>query len=113
MTAIQDRLHAILDRVKIASKGRDNVKLIAVSKTKSSAMIQEVFEAGQFLFGENRVQEARDKAPVLPKTIDWHMIGPLQNNKVKYCPSIFSTIHTIHRSDTALLLNQKFLQLLL
>jgi len=107
MTAIQNRLFAFLDRVKIASNGRDNIKLIAVSKTKPSKMIQELFEAGQVHFGENRVQEARDKAPVLPDTIDWHMIGPLQNNKVKYCPSIFSTIHTIHRSDTASLLNQQ------
>lgn len=70
-------------------------------------MILEAFQAGQVRFGENRVQEARDKQPLLPSEIDLHLIGPLQKNKAKYCPAIFSTIHTIHRFDVAEALNEK------
>lgn len=106
-TRVQDQLLEVQDRIQRASMGRNNVTLIAVSKTKPSDLIKELFDAGHLKFGENRVQEARNKAAILPDAIDWHLIGPLQNNKAKYCPSIFSTIHTIHRVDTALLLNQK------
>lgn len=107
MDSIKERLEEVLDRIKEASGGRNNVKLIAVSKTKPVEMILDAFNAGQVTFGENRVQEARDKAPQLPTEIDWHLIGPLQKNKAKYCPAIFSTIHTIHRSDIAIELNNR------
>ncbi len=107
MNSIQDRLAEVLYRIKEASGNRNNVKLIAVSKTKPVEMVLEAFNAGQARFGENRVQEARDKSKELPKELDWHLIGPLQKNKVKYCPDIFSTIHTIHRSDVALELNKR------
>jgi len=102
MMSIEERLRLILERIKAASGNRDNVKLIAVSKTKPVQMILEAFEAGQTRFGENKVQEARDKHKEIPENLDWHLIGPLQKNKAKYCPSIFSTIHTIHRPDVAL-----------
>jgi hypothetical protein len=109
MDRIKDRLEQVLDRIKQAAGKRDNVKLIAVSKTKPVAMILETFQAGQIRFGENKVQEARDKVPELPTQLDWHLIGPLQKNKAKYCPSLFSTIHTIHRADVAQELNKKCL----
>ena len=107
MSRIADNLTEIQERIRKASSGRDNVKLIAVSKTKPAEMVLEAFQAGQICFGENRVQEARDKHAQLPPELDWHLIGPLQKNKVKYCPAVFSTIHTIHRLDVAELLNEK------
>jgi len=107
MNRIKDNLEEVLQRIQQASAGRDNVKLIAVSKTKPIEMILDAFQAGQVRFGENRVQEARDKHPQLPAELDWHLIGPLQKNKAKYCPEIFSTIHTIHRFDVAETLDEK------
>jgi PLP dependent protein len=107
MTGIRERLAEVLQRIRDAAGNRDNVKLIAVSKTKPAALVLEAFQAGQIRFGENRVQEARDKAPLLPPEIDWHLIGPLQRNKAKYCPGLFSTIHTLHRADVATALDDR------
>ena len=111
MKSIEERLAEVLEQIKTASGNRSNVKLIAVSKTKPVSKILEVFQSGQKRFGENRVQEAREKHSQLPPELDWHLIGPLQKNKAKYCPSIFSTIHTIHRADVASSLNKKCLEL--
>ncbi len=108
MKSIEERLAEVKQKIKEASGNRQNVKLIAVSKTKPVAMISQAFQVGQFRFGENRVQEARDKCQQLPSEIEWHLIGPLQKNKVKYCPSTFSVIHTIHRADIAVALNEKY-----
>ena len=110
MIDIRENLARIIERIKNASGNRNNVKLIAVSKTKSAELIMEAFRAGQTRFGENRVQEAKEKSAQLPAEIDWHLIGPLQKNKARFCPSIFSTIHTIHRSDVAKILNEKSVQ---
>lgn len=71
------------------------VSLIAVSKTKPLAEIMELYEAGQRIFGENRVQELTEKYEQLPKDIQWHLIGHLQSNKVKYIASFVSMIHSI------------------
>lgn len=82
------------------------VRLVAVSKTKPAEAIAELYEAGQRLFGENRVQELVDKQLALPSDIAWHAIGHLQTNKVKYIAPFVSLIHgveslrlleTIHR----------------
>ena len=62
----------------------DNVKLIAVSKTKPIELLKEAYELGERNFGENRVQEIMEKYEALPKDIHWHFIGHLQRNKVKY-----------------------------
>lgn len=70
-------------------------KLIAVSKTKSQAEIQEAYDAGQRVFGENQVQELVDKYEALPKDIEWHLIGHLQTNKVKYIAPFISFIHSV------------------
>lgn len=72
-------------------------RLIAVSKTKPGALIMEAYEAGQRLFGENKVQELCAKYEELPKDIEWHMIGHLQSNKVKY---IAPFVHMIHGVDS-------------
>ena len=71
------------------------VRLIAVSKTKSVESIAEAYAAGQRIFGENMVQELVEKYAVLPKDIEWHLIGHLQTNKVKYIAPFISMIHSV------------------
>jgi pyridoxal phosphate enzyme (YggS family) len=70
-------------------------KLIAVTKTHSPAVIQEAYDAGHRAFGENKVQEMTEKAEQLPKDIEWHLIGHLQTNKVKYMAAFVSMIHAV------------------
>ncbi|TWI98066.1 hypothetical protein JN11_03145 [Mucilaginibacter frigoritolerans] len=72
-----------------------NVKLIAVSKTKPAEDVQEAYDAGQRLFGENMVQELVEKYEHLPKDIQWHLIGHLQSNKVKYIAPFISMIQSV------------------
>jgi len=72
-----------------------NVKLIAVSKTKPAEDVQEAYDAGQRLFGENMVQELIEKHEHLPKDIQWHLIGHLQSNKVKYIAPFISMIQSV------------------
>lgn len=73
----------------------EGVTLVAVSKTKPVEMILEAYEGGQRVFGENKVQELVDKYEKLPKDIEWHMIGHLQRNKVKYIAPFVSLIHGV------------------
>ena len=80
----------------IKSKLPSDVELVAVSKTKPNSAILEAYEAGQRIFGENRVQELTEKYEALPKDIEWHMIGHLQSNKVKYIAPFVSLIHGVH-----------------
>ena len=72
-----------------------NVTLVAVSKTKPNAFIEEAYKVGQRVFGENKVQELVAKYESLPKDIHWHMIGHLQTNKVKYIAPFVSLIHGV------------------
>lgn len=72
-----------------------NAQLIAVSKTKPNAAIDELYEKGQRAFGENKVQELVEKYEALPKDIEWHLIGHLQRNKVKYIAPFVAMIHSI------------------
>ena len=73
----------------------ENVTLVAVSKTKPIAMLQEAYDLGQRVFGENKVQELVEKQEVLPKDIKWHFIGHLQSNKVKYIAPFVTLIHAV------------------
>jgi PLP dependent protein len=86
---------------KITQQIPPHVKLIAVSKTKPSSAILEAYQAGQRAFGENKVQEMVGKYEELPKDIEWHLIGHLQSNKVKY---IAPFVHLIHSVDSLKLL---------
>jgi len=72
-----------------------NVKLVAVSKTKPIPEVQEAYDAGQRVFGENMVQELIEKYEQLPKDIQWHLIGHLQTNKVKYIAPFISMIESV------------------
>lgn len=80
---------------KIRKTVPEGVVLVAVSKTKPVEGIQEAYEAGQRVFGENHALEMRDKHEVLPKDIDWHFIGHLQTNKIKYIIPFTRLIHSI------------------
>lgn len=82
-----------LNRIKASIP--ENVTLVAVSKTKPNEDIMEAYEAGQRVFGENKVQELTRKFEELPKDIEWHMIGHLQTNKVKYIAPFVSLIHAV------------------
>lgn len=81
--------------------GGTGCRLVAVSKTHPVELIQEAYDAGQRLFGENRVQELTAKQPELPADIEWHLIGHLQTNKVKY---VAPFVHTIQSIDSLKLL---------
>ena len=72
-----------------------HVKLVAVSKTKPITQILELYQVGQRVFGENKVQELVEKAKLMPKDIEWHMIGHLQKNKVKFIAPFVSLIHSV------------------
>ena len=72
-----------------------HVTLVAVSKTKPVADLMEAYNAGQRIFGENKIQEMTDKWEVMPKDIEWHMIGHVQTNKVKYMAPYVSLIHGV------------------
>ena len=86
---------------KINKEIKDQAELIAVSKTRSIEDINEAYNQGQKKFGENRVQEIVDKFNKLPKDIEWHMIGHLQKNKVKYISEFISLIHSLDRLSLA------------
>lgn len=80
---------------KVRATVPNDVTLVAVSKTKPVADLQEAYEAGQRIFGENKALEMRDKHQELPKDIQWHFIGHLQTNKIKYIAPFVSLIHSI------------------
>lgn len=94
---VSERIHEILGTLP------DGVKLCAVSKYHPAEMIQEAYDAGQRIFGESHVQELRQKQPILPSDIEWHFIGHLQTNKVKYIAPYISLIHAV---DSPRLLNE-------
>lgn len=84
-----------LNFIKAKEKVPSSVTLIAVSKTKPNNQILEAYQLGQRIFGENKAIEVRDKQAALPKDIQWHFIGHLQTNKIKYIAPFISLIHSI------------------
>ena len=99
MNDISQRLQAIRERIQTAAErcGRDPAaaELLAVSKTFPVEALQEAVAAGQLLFGENKVQEVMVKAPQLPASLQWHLIGHLQSNKVRKILPLAAAIHSI------------------
>ena len=96
---LQDNLAQVENKIQNVCKAnkipREDVTLIAVSKTKPIEMLQEIYDAGCREFGENKVQELVDKYDAMPKDIHWHMIGHLQRNKVKYIIGKVALIHSV------------------
>ena len=78
-----------------ANRNAGDVELVAISKTHDAAKVREAVEAGQTLFGESRVQEARVKVPELPSNLRWHFIGHLQKNKIRHALPLFELIHSV------------------
>ena len=89
---VEERVQAACDR---AGRKREEVTLIAVSKTKPIEMLQEIYDENVRDFGENKVQELCGKIEKMPKDIQWHMIGHLQRNKVKYIAGQVALIHSV------------------
>jgi pyridoxal phosphate enzyme (YggS family) len=98
---IKENLKEILDSIP------KNVSLVAVSKTKPIADLQEAYDAGQRIFGENKIQEMVDKYDALPKDIKWQMIGHLQSNKVKYMAHFVDLIHGVDKLKTLVEINKQ------
>lgn len=106
MDLLSDRLAAVQDQIAAAATraGRpaEEVTLVAVSKTHSPEEIEEAIHAGQILFGESRVQEAKAKIPLLPGRARWHFIGHLQRNKIRHALGIgIELFHGIDSLETA------------
>jgi pyridoxal phosphate enzyme (YggS family) len=95
---IRDRMNQACAR---AGRQTEEVELVAVSKTKPAEVIQEAVDAGQVLFGENRVQEVMQKKPLLPSRLRWHLIGPLQSNKVRKILPLVEMIEAVDSLDIA------------
>ena len=92
---------------KINASISDDVVLVAVSKTKPISDLQEAYDAGQRVFGENKIQEMVAKYDALPKDIQWHMIGHLQSNKVKYMAHFVDLIHGVDSFKTLKEINKQ------
>jgi PLP dependent protein len=112
MRVIHDNLQAIRERIARAAlaAGRDpsTVTLLAVSKTHPAALVEQALAAGQRAFGENYVQEAVEKMDALAgRAVEWHLIGPLQNNKTRLVAERFDWVHTVESEKTARRLSEQ------
>ena len=83
------------DAARKSGRTAEQIELVAVSKTHAAEKVREAIEAGQLLFGESRVQEARAKIPLLPSRLRWHFIGHLQKNKIRHALPLFELFHGI------------------
>ena len=101
---IKNNIYSILNSIP------KSVSLVAVSKTKSVSAILEAYNTGQRAFGENKIQEMADKYLELPKDIEWHMIGHLQSNKVKYMAHFVHLIHGVDSFKTLKEINKQALK---
>ncbi|MEY2546380.1 MAG: dependent protein, partial [Verrucomicrobiota bacterium] len=91
----------ISDAAKRSGRGMDDVDLVAISKTHDAERVREAIEAGQTLFGESKVQEARAKIPELPSNLRWHFVGHLQRNKIRHALPLFELFQSIDHVDLA------------
>src|SRR5437667_4756426 len=89
-----------------ARRAVDEIELVAITKTHPAEKVREAIEAGQTLFGESRVQEARAKIPELPSNLRWHFVGHLQKNKIRHALPLFEMIHSIDSPALAQELNR-------
>jgi len=98
-TTFSERLEAVEKRIAAAcaqaGRPREDVRVLAVSKTKPPEAVREAVGCGIRWFGENKVQEAQSKIPLCPSGLEWHLIGHLQTNKVKVAANLFQMIHSV------------------
>ena len=99
MSSVAENLERVREQVAEAAAkvGRavDGIQLIAITKTHAAERVREAIEAGQTLFGESRVQEARAKIPLLPSSLRWHFVGHLQKNKIRHALPLFELFHSV------------------
>ena len=111
---LKDNLESVEERILAACKrsGRDRseVTLISVSKTKPIETLQEAYDLGVRVFGENKVQEIKDKTEEIKEPLSWHMIGHLQANKVKYLPGRVCMIHSVDNVKLAAEIEKQFVK---
>lgn len=93
--------NAIAEAARRAGRQVDEIQLVAISKTHAAEKVRAAHDAGQILFGESRVQEARAKIPELPSTLRWHFVGHLQKNKIRHALPLFELFHGIDDVDLA------------
>jgi PLP dependent protein len=91
----------IREAVLKAGRSPDEAELVAISKTHDAEKVRSAFDAGQRLFGESRVQEARAKIPLLPSNARWHFVGRLQRNKIRHALPLFELFHSIDSVELA------------
>jgi len=85
----------IADAAEKKGRSSDDIELVAISKTHDAEKVHKAYEAGQILFGESRVQEARAKIPLLPSGLRWHFVGHLQKNKIRHALPLFELFHSV------------------
>src|SRR6266704_3841513 len=99
MSSIAENLEHVREKIAQAAaksaRSVDDVDLVAISKTHDAEKVREAIEAGQTLFGESRVQEARVKIPELPSNLRWHFVGHLQKNKIRHALPLFELTHSV------------------
>jgi len=107
---VAENLEGVRERIAQAATkvGRaiEDIELVAISKTHDAAKVREAVEAGQSLFGESKVQEARIKIPLLPSNIHWHFVGHMQKNKIRHALPLFELIHSVDSLDLAQAINR-------
>ena len=91
----------IAEAAKKSSRSPGDIELVAISKTHEAEKVRAAFDAGQQLFGESRVQEARAKIPLLPSALRWHFVGRLQKNKIRHALPLFELFHSVDSLDLA------------
>src|SRR5437899_7882344 len=99
MNSVSENLERVREQIARAAakvgRAASDVELVAITKTHPAEKVREAIEAGQNLFGESRIQEARAKIPELPSNIRWHFVGHLQKNKIRHALPLFEIIHSI------------------
>src|ERR1700757_3814815 len=105
MNSITENLERVCEQIAQAAArtGRvaEEIELVAITKTHPADKVREAIEAGQTLFGESRVQEARAKIPELPSNLRWHFVGHFQKNKIRHALPLFEMIHSVDSLDLA------------
>ena len=114
MGTIKNNLEIINEKIKKAAlkanRNPEEIKLVAVTKTATIEQIKEAINGGVKIIGENKVQEAKEKYQILTANIEWHLVGHLQTNKVKYAIEIFDCIHSVDSIKLAEEIDKRSLQ---
>ena len=114
MEIIKNNLEIINEKIKKAAlkveRNPEEIKLVAVTKTATIEQIEEAIKAGVKIIGENKVQEAKEKYQIITADIEWHLVGHLQTNKVKYAVEIFDCIHSVDSIKLAEEIDKRSLQ---